>query len=129
MSCILAEFTMYKSNRRGRDFGEKKFGKSFGGRSPWKRDAREFGDKPSFKATCAECGASCSVPFRPNGSKPVLCNDCFGGNEKFSGRSDFRKSFEKNSYTAPGSASNHTIEERLKMIEKKLDQILSALDA
>lgn len=36
-------------------------------------------DRPAqlFKATCAECGKSCDVPFRPTGDKPVYCNNCF----------------------------------------------------
>ena len=29
-------------------------------------------------ATCAKCGATCQVPFKPRPEgKPVLCNDCF----------------------------------------------------
>jgi len=39
------------------------------GRRP---DAREL-----FTATCARCGRDAQVPFRPNGSKPVYCSDCF----------------------------------------------------
>lgn len=30
------------------------------------------------RTTCAECGNSCEVPFRPTGEKPVYCSDCFG---------------------------------------------------
>jgi CxxC-x17-CxxC domain-containing protein len=30
-----------------------------------------------FDATCANCGKTASVPFRPSGSKPVYCSDCF----------------------------------------------------
>ena len=30
-----------------------------------------------FEATCANCGRTASVPFRPSGSKPVYCSDCF----------------------------------------------------
>ncbi len=30
-----------------------------------------------FPATCTTCGKSCEVPFRPDGTKPVLCRDCF----------------------------------------------------
>jgi CxxC-x17-CxxC domain-containing protein len=30
-----------------------------------------------FKATCASCGNACEVPFKPNGSKPIYCRDCF----------------------------------------------------
>ena len=36
-----------------------------------------FDDRPKFKATCASCGNACEVPFKPNGSKPVYCRDCF----------------------------------------------------
>jgi CxxC-x17-CxxC domain-containing protein len=30
-----------------------------------------------FKATCASCGNIAEVPFKPNGSRPVYCRDCF----------------------------------------------------
>lgn len=30
-----------------------------------------------FDAVCAACGTSTQVPFRPNGTKPVYCGDCF----------------------------------------------------
>ena len=29
------------------------------------------------KATCADCGKECEVPFKPNGKKPVLCKECY----------------------------------------------------
>jgi CxxC-x17-CxxC domain-containing protein len=34
--------------------------------------AREY-----FTATCSSCGKEARVPFRPNGTKPVYCSDCF----------------------------------------------------
>lgn len=34
--------------------------------------------KQMFPATCSECGDNCEVPFKPTGSKPVLCSNCFG---------------------------------------------------
>lgn len=41
-------------------------------------------DRPEMhSATCDQCGKQCEVPFRPNGSKPVFCSNCFeakGGN-------------------------------------------------
>lgn len=40
-----------------------------------------------YNAMCDECGHSCKVPFRPTGSKPVYCSDCF---EKKEGGSDYR---------------------------------------
>jgi len=35
------------------------------------------GDREMFPATCASCGQSTMVPFKPNGEKPVYCKDCF----------------------------------------------------
>lgn len=32
-----------------------------------------------FEAVCANCGKTATVPFRPSGSKPVYCSDCFEG--------------------------------------------------
>jgi len=29
------------------------------------------------KATCATCGNGCEVPFKPNGSRPIYCRECF----------------------------------------------------
>jgi len=37
----------------------------------------ERGPREMFSATCATCGREAQVPFRPNGSKPVYCSDCF----------------------------------------------------
>ncbi|MDD2680976.1 MAG: hypothetical protein PHE20_02605 [Patescibacteria group bacterium] len=42
-------------------------------------------------AICSDCGNDCEVPFRPSGTKPVLCSNCFAiqrGEEprSFSGR-------------------------------------------
>ena len=30
-----------------------------------------------FPMTCAGCGRSTEVPFRPHGDKPVYCSDCY----------------------------------------------------
>lgn len=35
------------------------------------------GQREMFAATCASCGREAQVPFRPTGSKPVYCSDCF----------------------------------------------------
>lgn len=29
------------------------------------------------KATCAECGNECEVPFKPSQDRPVYCFECF----------------------------------------------------
>ena len=49
---------MYKENRnRGGGFN---------------RPPREM-----HKVTCADCGKETEVPFKPDGSRPVYCRDCF----------------------------------------------------
>ena len=38
-----------------------------------------YSDRPRemFTTTCDSCGNEARVPFRPTGSKPVYCSDCF----------------------------------------------------
>lgn len=67
----------------GRNSGGGGGGRSFGG-------PKKFGGsgRPDMhRATCNDCGNSCEVPFRPTGSKPVFCSNCFekqggGGNSR-----------------------------------------------
>jgi CxxC-x17-CxxC domain-containing protein len=35
------------------------------------------GPREMFDATCASCNRETQVPFRPNGTRPVYCSDCF----------------------------------------------------
>lgn len=35
--------------------------------------------KPRHQVTCADCGVSTSVPFRPRGDRPVYCTSCYAG--------------------------------------------------
>jgi CxxC-x17-CxxC domain-containing protein len=52
------------------------FGGDRGGSRP--RDSRGFdAPKELFKTSCSKCRTMCEVPFRPNGTKPVYCKDCF----------------------------------------------------
>ena len=39
------------------------------------------------KAVCAECGKECEVPFKPDGTRPVYCRECFA--KRRPSRSDF----------------------------------------
>jgi len=57
-----------------------------GGRDRGGRDRRE--DRQMYRATCADCGKSCEVPFKPSGSKPVYCDDCFKRNNDSMGGRD-----------------------------------------
>jgi CxxC-x17-CxxC domain-containing protein len=40
------------------------------------------GPREMFSATCASCGREAQVPFRPNGTKPVYCGDCFSPQQR-----------------------------------------------
>lgn len=69
-----------------------------GGRS-FNRNSR---DREMFRTTCSNCGNECEVPFKPNGSKPVFCSECFdrnGGEQRRSNDRDYsaprRPSFER----------------------------------
>lgn len=43
-----------------------------GGRGSYDRPPREM-----HKVTCAECGIETEVPFKPDGTRPVYCRDCY----------------------------------------------------
>jgi CxxC-x17-CxxC domain-containing protein len=99
-------------------FGGKQRSPKFGERSGFvKRDAGRpsgfsKGKFELFDATCSNCGKACQLPFRPNGSKPVLCRDCFGKGDAPMRRPDNR--------SAPRS-------DELAEINEKLDRIMRAL--
>ena len=91
-------------------------GGGFGGRGGVGRD-RDSDRRPTqmHDAVCTQCGKQCQVPFRPTGSKPVLCSECFrpDGN---SGRSFGR-----------GPSQSGASSEQFNQINAKLDKILLVL--
>ncbi len=124
-------------------------GSKFGTKRPWKGGGfndrggdRGFERKEMHDAVCSTCGNDCQVPFRPNGTKPVLCRNCFKPNETRTSFGDKRpytndrsfgnkRSFgEKRSFDRPAagpSMDTKKIESRLGAIEEKLDALLEAL--
>ena len=56
---------------------ENRFGGGGGG------GARSFGPREMHKATCADCGQECEVPFKPREGKPVYCRNCYQKHKKF----------------------------------------------
>jgi len=70
---------MYKSHGNRPQGGwkggnDRKFG---GGGGFNRRDDRGFDRPQMHQATCASCGNGCEVPFKPNGSRPIYCRECF----------------------------------------------------
>jgi len=39
-----------------------------------------YNNKEMHKATCADCGKECEVPFKPTGDRPVYCTECWAKN-------------------------------------------------
>lgn len=71
-----------------------------------------FEDREMFTATCADCGSTCQVPFRPTNGKPVFCSNCFG---------------EKKSAGPRDSSSQPRNKNDFEQLNAKLDKILSLL--
>jgi CxxC-x17-CxxC domain-containing protein len=53
-------------------------------------------DRKMYKATCAECGKECEVPFKPEEGRDVFCDECFRKRRRpqrrFGGRGGFNRS-------------------------------------
>ncbi len=94
----------------GRSFGGGRGGGFGGDRGGFSRDRPQR--REMFDVTCTQCSKECQVPFKPTGSKPVLCSDCFsnsGGNSRSSSN---------------GSSDSFG---QLSQINAKLDKILQVL--
>ncbi len=97
----------YGGSRGGRGGGYgNRGGGGYGGDRDFERRPVEMHD-----VTCSKCGKRCQVPFKPTGSKPVFCNDCFGQGE--------------GSRNQNGSSNGSS--EQLNEINAKLDKILLIL--
>ncbi|RAP39024.1 hypothetical protein DID80_01345 [Candidatus Marinamargulisbacteria bacterium SCGC AAA071-K20] len=82
------------------------------------RSQRDSGNKTLSNATCDSCGTNCKVPFKPNGEKPVYCNECYRkGDPKPLNRREFR------SDNSPSGGTG-----TLDQINLKLDRILKLLE-
>ncbi len=108
------------SFNRGNRSGARQGGRDFG-----RRDFR--GDRgPMHKTICSKCGKECEVPFKPTGSKPVFCRDCFKDNggrfgEGTSGRPNFDN---RNDDRNPQQPLN---KDQFVTLHAKLDKILKIL--
>lgn len=100
----------YKKRNDGDRFGRDREDRRDERRGP--RTFERRGPLVMHDVTCAKCGKLTQVPFKPSGSKPVYCSDCFRKGD--SGFSDSRKE-------SAGSG-------QLDIINKKLDKIMEALE-
>ncbi len=110
---------------RGNDRGDR-----FENRGPKK-------DVELFKTTCTTCGKPCEVPFRPDGSKPVLCRDCFaqknaspastyGQNDRFTHDRKPERSYESPRPNTP-TVDISALTRQIGALETKVNEILELL--
>ncbi len=136
-------------NRGGSSFGGgNSRGSSFGGgRSSSRPGNRDFRESQMFSATCAECGKSCEVPFRPTGDKPVYCSYCFSKHKedgsdhprRNDGREAPRREGGNNSFVSRGPSFDRAprpqvdnsaitdLKKQIETINNKLDKVMEIL--
>ena len=117
-------------------------GKKFGGKPPFKsrgyggRDGG-FGGRDSgprmHEAVCAACGKMAEVPFKPNGSKPIFCRDCFqqddrAPREKFVQGAFGRSKFERKRTFDAAPRGDGQVEKQLQEMNAKLERIIRVLE-
>ena len=125
---------------RGGDRGGDRGGRGGFQKKSWGGDRggdRDRGPVTMHRAVCGDCGNNCEVPFRPNGDRPVLCNDCFGGKRDGDrgGRSDFgnrepRREFSdrSSSFSKPAQGSDDILKKQLSEMNTKLDKLVNLLE-
>lgn len=125
----------FGGGNRGGDRGRGRGSFGGGGRGGDRRDVE------MHKAICSACGKSCEVPFRPDGSKPVLCSECFekaksddrGGFENRDRSSGHRSQRDNDRiFNAPQkdrtpSPEMKALQQQFLSLENKLDEILLIL--
>ena len=80
-----------------------------------------------FQAICSNCGKQCEVPFRPNGTKPVYCKECFNNPNRKGQKQEIRRDTFQPQAGGGASDTNQKIEElkrRVEVMSGKLDAVL-----
>jgi len=81
-----------------------------------------------FDAVCSKCGKACQVPFRPNGKRPVYCNDCFGApQQSSSGKSGFGAGMGASGSSDGGGKSIADLTRQIAAMNAKIDTMLEIL--
>ena len=65
------------SGSKGGYSGDKSYGGSNSRSNGGAKPSYHKSDMTMYDATCSDCGNACQVPFRPVGSKPIKCRNCF----------------------------------------------------
>ncbi len=99
---------------------------------------RERGEITLHQAVCSECGKNCEVPFRPNGTKPVYCKECFGamkGNGPTDAPRHDRKDFggsdrsTRSARPAEATTGNTETKKLIEALSTKIESLTRTVDA
>ena len=99
---------------------------------------REDREKPTMHpATCDNCHQQCEVPFKPNGSKPVYCKNCFSTMREESGderpqrndrpQRDFKPAYQSTPRAPQADGSMIEMKKQIEALNSKVDRILSLM--
>lgn len=82
--------------------------------APERKQDNGFRERILHKAVCADCTKECEVPFKPSGTRPVYCKECFAK--------------RKNGATGPKEKPENRNAERVLVYERSFqkDQALSS---
>lgn len=111
-----------KDFKKSYSFGGKPSGRpSFGAKHQFSNDGE------SHRTNCSECGASCEVPFVPNGKKPVYCRNCFKGKDAA------HSSFTGQPFTRPTefhreADNSGELKKQFGVLNAKLDRLLAIVE-
>ena len=128
-NCFKKDESPRRDDRGGRDFGKGRDdsrgrddrGSRDFGRGRDDRGGRDLGRPGMHKATCEDCGKNCEVPFKPSGSKPVYCSNCFEKGDAAPRSAGLGKGSSLSLRKPSGSGEN------MSDINAKLDKILFLL--
>jgi CxxC-x17-CxxC domain-containing protein len=124
------------NSRPGGRGGFKSFGGGNGGHGGGRfggGNGGGFGGKAQMHpAVCTKCGKDCEVPFRPTGSRPIFCLDCF---DRPQGNGGAGGSFSKPRFDdrprhehAPAAGNTSEMKEQLDRMNSKLDKMFNMLN-
>jgi len=112
---------MANYNRGNQSGGNRNFGKP-----RFNRERSEM-----YSATCANCGKQCEVPFRPTGSKPVLCRECFQNTRGSDSRRSEQRTFDRPQFNRDDNRSRNNeapnYNAQFEVLNAKMDKILDLL--
>jgi CxxC-x17-CxxC domain-containing protein len=82
-------------------------------------------NKEFHKATCADCGKECEVPFKPTADRPVYCTECWVKNRPPRREDRRQKVYPRDRQRRPSPASENVdlqILAELKRIRELLEK-------